>query len=133
MKKILIKVINCTLHYNGKERKPEETVEIEERFFRSDCMEKINEIIPQNDETGTIPQENEIPPKESNLITIKELKEIGQNKYEITLIKTKKDEIFKEAKEKFTEKGLDLEEEIEKYLAEKNTAGNEDENSEATN
>ena len=129
MKKILIKVINCTLHYDGKEHKPDETVEIEERFFRSDCMEKINEIIPQNDET----QVDEIPQKESNLITIKELKEISQNKYEITLIKTKKEEIFKEAKEKFAEKGLDLEEEIEKYLAEKNTAGNEDENSEATN
>ncbi|MGL5023718.1 MAG: hypothetical protein ACRC5S_10470 [Cetobacterium sp.] len=133
MKKILIKVINCTLHYDGKEHKPEETVEIEERFFRSDCMEKINEIIPQNDETGNTLQENEILPKESNLITIKELREICQNKYEIALTKTKKDEIFKEAKEKFTEKGLDLEEEIEKYLAEKNTAGNEDENSEATN
>lgn len=128
MKKILIKVINCTLHYDGKEHKPDETVEIEERFFRSDCMEKINEIIPQNDET----QVDEIPQKESNLITIKELKEISQNKYEIALTKTKKDEIFKEAKEKFTEKGLDLEEEIEKYLAEKNTAGIEDENSEAT-
>lgn len=128
MKKILIKVINCTLHYDGKEHKPDETVEIEERFFRSDCMEKINEIIPQNEE----PQRDEISPKESNLITIKELKEISQNKYEIALTKTKKDEIFKEAKEKFAEKGLDLEEEIEKYLAEKNTAGNEDENSEAT-
>ncbi|MGL5624476.1 hypothetical protein [Cetobacterium sp.] len=133
MKKILIKVINCTLHYNGKEHKPEETVEIEERFFRSDCMEKINEIIPKNDEIGSIPQGDGNPPKESTLITIKELKEISQNKYEITLIKTKKDEIFKEAKEKFAEKGLDLEEEIEKYLAEKNTAGNEDENSEAAN
>ena len=133
MKKILIKVINYTLHYDGKEHKPEETVEIEERFFRSDCMEKINEIIPQNDEIGNIPQGDVNPPKESTLITIKELKEISQNKYEITLIKTKKDEIFKEAKEKFAEKGLDLEEEIEKYLAEKNTAGNEDENSETTN
>ncbi len=133
MKKILIKVINCTLHYDGKEHKPEEIVEIEERFFRSDCMEKINEIIPQNDEIGSIPQGDVNPPKESTLITIKELKEISQNKYEITLIKTKKDEIFKEAKEKFAEKGLDLEEEIEKYLAEKNTAGNEDENSETTN
>lgn len=132
MKKILIKVINCTLRYDGKEYKSDETVEIEERFFRSDCMEKINENIPQNDETGNIPQGDEIPPKESNLITIKELKEISQNKYEIALTKTKKDEIFKEAKEKFVEKGLDLEEEIEKYLAEKNTAGNEDENSEAT-
>lgn len=129
MKKILIKVINCTLHYNGKEHKPDETVEIEERFFRSDCMEKINEIIPQNDE----PQVDEIPQKESNLITIKELKEISQNKYEIALTKTKKDEVFKEAKEKFAEKGLDLEVEIEKYLAEKNTAGTEDENSEGTN
>ncbi|MGL5458678.1 hypothetical protein [Cetobacterium somerae] len=129
MKKILIKVINCTLHYNGKEYKPDETVEIEERFFRSDCMEKINEIIPQNDE----PQVDEIPQKESNLITIKELKEISQNKYEIALTKTKKDEVFKEAKEKFAEKGLDLEVEIEKYLAEKNTAGTEDENSEGTN
>ncbi|MGL5855267.1 MAG: hypothetical protein ACRCYA_08485 [Cetobacterium sp.] len=129
MKKILIKVINCTLHYDGKEHKPDETVEIEERFFRSDCMEKINEITPQNDE----PQVDEIPQKESNLITIKELKEISQNKYEIALTKTKKDEIFKEAKEKFAEKGLDLEEEIEKYLAEKNTAGTEDENSEGTN
>lgn len=128
MKKILIKVINCTLHYDGKEHKPDETVEIEERFFRSDCMEKINEIIPQNGET----QVDEIPQKESNLITIKELKEISQNKYEIALTKTKKDEIFKEAKEKFAEKGLDLEEEIEKYLAEKNTAGTEDENPEAT-
>lgn len=128
MKKILIKVINCTLHYDGKEHKPDETVEIEERFFRSDCMEKINEIIPQNDET----QVDEIPQKESNLITIKELKEISQNKYEIALTRTKKDEIFKEAKEKFAEKGLDLEEEIEKYLAEKNTAGTEDENPEAT-
>ena len=133
MKKILIKVINYTLHYDGKEHKPEETVEIEERFFRSDCMEKINEIIPQNDEIGNIPQGDVNPPKESTLITIKELKEISQNKYEITLTKTKKDEIFKEAKEKFAEKGLDLEEEIEKYLAEKNAAGNEDENSEATN
>ena len=129
MKKILIKVINCTLHYNGKEYKPDETVEIEERFFRSDCMEKINEITPQNDE----PQVDEIPQKESNLITIKELKEISQNKYEIALTKTKKDEVFKEAKEKFAEKGLDLEVEIEKYLVEKNTAGTEDENSEATN
>ena len=129
MKKILIKVINCTLHYDGKEHKPDETVEIEERFFRSDCMEKINEIIPQNDET----QVDEIPQKESNLITIKELKEISQNKYEITLTKTKKDDVFKEAKEKFAEKGLDLEVEIEKYLAEKNTAGTEDENSEGTN
>lgn len=129
MKKILIKVINCTLHYNGKEHKPDETVEIEERFFRSDCMEKINEIIPQNDG----PQVDEIPQKESSLITIKELKEISQNKYEITLTKTKKDEVFKEAKEKFAEKGLDLEVEIEKYLAEKNTAGTEDENSEGTN
>ena len=129
MKKILIKVINCTLHYNGKEHKPDETVEIEERFFRSDCMEKINEITPQNDE----PQVDEIPQKESNLITIKELKEISQNKYEIALTKTKKDEVFKEAKEKFAEKGLDLEVEIEKYLAEKNTAGTEDENSEGTN
>lgn len=133
MKKILIKVINCTLHYDGKEYKPEETVEIEERFFRSDCMEKINEIIPQNDEIGSITQRDENTPKESNLITIKELKEISQNKYEIALTKTKKDEIFKEAKEKFAEKGLDLEEEIQKYLAEKNAAGNEDENSEATN
>lgn len=129
MKKILIKVINCTLHYNGKEHKPDETVEIEERFFRSDCMEKINEITPQNDE----PQVDEIPQKESNLITIKELKEISQNKYEIALTKTKKDEVFKEAKEKFAEKGLDLEVEIEKYLVEKNTAGTEDENSEGTN
>lgn len=129
MKKILIKVINCTLHYNGKEYKPDETVEIEERFFRSDCMEKINEITPQNDE----PQVDEIPQKESNLITIKELKEISQNKYEIALTKTKKDEVFKEAKEKFAEKGLDLEVEIEKYLVEKNTAGTEDENSEGTN
>lgn len=129
MKKILIKVINCTLHYDGKEHKQEEIVEIEERFFRSDCMEKINEIIPQNDE----PQVDEIPQKENNLITIKELKEISQNKYEIALTKTKKDEIFKEAKEKFVEKGLDLEEEIQKYLAEKNAAGNEDENSETTN
>lgn len=129
MKKILIKVINCTLHYDGKEHKPDETVEIEERFFRSDCMEKINEITPQNDE----PQVDEIPQKESNLITIKELKEISQNKYEITLTKTKKDEVFKEAKEKFAEKGLDLEVEIEKYLAEKNTVGTEDENSEGTN
>ncbi|MGL4307318.1 MAG: hypothetical protein ACRCRV_00325 [Cetobacterium sp.] len=129
MKKILIKVINCTLHYDGKEHKPDETVEIEERFFRSDCMEKINEITPQNDE----PQVDEIPQKESNLITIKELKEISQNKYEIALTKTKKDEVFKEAKEKFAEKGLDLEVEIEKYLAEKNTAGTEDENSEGTN
>lgn len=129
MKKILIKVINCTLHYDGKEHKPDETVEIEERFFRSDCMEKINEIIPQNDG----PQVDEIPQKESSLITIKELKEISQNKYEITLTKTKKDEVFKEAKEKFAEKGLDLEVEIEKYLAEKNTAGTEDENSEGTN
>ncbi|MGL5279543.1 MAG: hypothetical protein ACRC8M_10815 [Cetobacterium sp.] len=129
MKKILIKVINCTLHYNGKEHKPDETVEIEERFFRSDCMEKINEITPQNDE----PQVDEIPQKESNLITIKELKEISQNKYEIALTKTKKDEVFKEAKEKFAEKGLDLEVEIEKYLAEKNTVGTEDENSEGTN
>ena len=129
MKKILIKVINCTLHYDGKEHKPDETVEIEERFFRSDCMEKINEIIPQNDEA----QVDEIPQKENNLITIKELKEISQNKYEITLTKTKKDEVFKEAKEKFAEKGLDLEVEIEKYLAEKNTAGTEDENSEGTN
>lgn len=129
MKKILIKVINCTLHYNGKEHKPDETVEIEERFFRSDCMEKINEIIPQNDG----PQVDEIPQKENSLITIKELKEISQNKYEITLTKTKKDEVFKEAKEKFAEKGLDLEVEIENYLAEKNTAGTEDENSEGTN
>lgn len=129
MKKILIKVINCTLHYDGKEHKPDETVEIEERFFRSDCMEKINEIIPQNDEA----QVDEIPQKENNLITIKELKEISQNKYEITLTKTKKDDVFKEAKEKFAEKGLDLEVEIEKYLAEKNTAGTEDENSEGTN
>lgn len=133
MKKILIKVINCTLHYNGKEHKPDETLEIEERFFRDDCMEKINEIIPKNDKIEITPQEDDNPSKESNLITIKELKEISQNKYEITLAKTKKDEIFKEAKEKFAEKGLDLEEEIEKYLAEKNTAGNEDENSEATN
>lgn len=132
MKKILIKVINCTLHYDGKEHKPEETVEIEERFFRSDCMEKINEIIPQNDETGSIPEGDVNPPKESTLITIKELKEICQNKYEITLTKTKKDDIFKEAKERFVEKGLDLEVEIEKYLAEKNTVGTEDENSEAT-
>lgn len=129
MKKILIKVINCTLHYDGKEHKPDETVEIEERFFRSDCMEKINEITLQNDES----QRDEIQPKESTLITIKELKEISQNKYEIALTKTKKDEVFKEAKEKFTEKGLDLEVEIEKYLAEKNTAGTEDENSEGTN
>lgn len=129
MKKILIKVINCTLHYDGKEHKPDETIEIEERFFRSDCMEKINEIIAQNDE----PEGDEIQSKESNLITIKELKEISQNKYEITLIKTKKDDVFKEAKEKFAEKGLDLEEEIKKYLAEKNNAGTEDENSEGTN
>ncbi|MCQ9627493.1 hypothetical protein HS141_11170 [Cetobacterium somerae] len=129
MKKILIKVINCTLHYDGKEHKPDETVEIEERFFRSDCMEKINEITLQNDES----QRDEIQPKESTLITIKELKEISQNKYEIALTKTKKDEVFKEAKEKFAEKGLDLEVEIEKYLAEKNTAGTEDENSEGTN
>ncbi|WP_281699701.1 hypothetical protein [Cetobacterium somerae] len=129
MKKILIKVINYTLHYDGKEHKPDETVEIEERFFRSDCMEKINEIILQNDES----QRDEIQPKESTLITIKELKEISQNKYEIALTKTKKDEVFKEAKEKFAEKGLDLEVEIEKYLAEKNTVGTEDENSEGTN
>lgn len=133
MKKILIKVINCTLHYDGKEHKPDEILEIEERFFRDDCMEKVSEIIPQNDEIETPSQEDDNPSKESNLITIKELKEISQNKYEIALIKTKKDDVFKEAKEKFTEKGLDLEEEIEKYLAEKNAAGNEDENSEATN
>lgn len=132
MKKILIKVINCTLHYNGKEHKPDETVEIEERFFRSDCMEKINEIIPQNEEMENATQEDNTPQNESNLITVKELKEISQNK-EVVLLKTKKDDIFKEAKEKFTEKGLDLEEEIEKYLAEKNATGNEDENSETTN
>lgn len=131
MKKILIKVINCTLHYNGKEHKPDETVKIEERFFRSDCMEKINEIIPQNEEMENATQEDNTPQNESNLITVKELKEISQNK-EVVLLKTKKDDIFKEAKEKFTEKGLDLEEEIEKYLAEKNATGNEDENSETT-
>lgn len=131
MKKILIKVINCTLHYNGKEHKPDETVEIEERFFRSDCMEKINEIIPQNEKMENATQEDNTPQNESNLITVKELKEISQNK-EVVLLKTKKDDIFKEAKEKFTEKGLDLEEEIEKYLAEKNATGNEDENSETT-
>lgn len=127
MKKILIKVINCTLHYDGKEHKPEEIVEIEERFFRDDCMEKINEAIPINEDK----EKNASPLKESSLITVKELKEISRIK-EITLEKTKKDEIFKEAKEKFTEKGLDLEEEIEKYLAEKN-AEVEDENSEESN
>lgn len=124
MKKILIKVLNWGLNYDGIEYTPGETVEIEERFFRNDCMEKISEINSKEDKNS-----NDV--QEEFLITVKELKELSKSK-EITLIKTKKDEIFNEAKEKFAENGLDLEEEIKKYLAEKN-AEVENENFEGVN
>lgn len=124
MKKILIKVLNWGLNYDGIEYTPGETVEIEERFFRNDCMEKISEINSKEDKNS-----NDV--QEEFLITVKELKELSKSK-EITLIKTKKDEIFNEAKEKFAENGLDLEEEIKKYLAEKN-AEVENENFEGAN
>ena len=124
MKKILIKVLNWGLNYDGIEYTPGETVEIEERFFRNDCMEKISEINSKEDKNS-----NDV--QEEFLITVKELKELSKSK-EIALIKTKKDEIFNEAKEKFVENGLDLEEEIKKYLAEKN-AEVENENFEGAN
>ena len=124
MKKILIKVLNWGLNYDGIEYTPGETVEIEERFFRNDCMEKISEINSKEDKNS-----NDV--QEEFLITVKELKELSKSK-EITLIKTKKDEVFNEAKEKFSENGLDLEEEIKKYLAEKN-AEVENENFEGAN
>lgn len=124
MKKILIKVLNWGLNYDGIEYTPGETVEIEERFFRNDCMEKISEINSKEDKNS-----NDV--QEEFLITVKELKELSKSK-EITLIKTKKDEIFNEAKEKFVENGLDLDEEIKKYLAEKN-AEVENENFEGVN
>lgn len=119
MKKLLIKVLNWGLNYDGIEYAPGETVEIEERFFRNDCMEKIGEINSKEDKNSNDVQGvNSL--KEEFSITVKELKELSKSK-EITLIKTKKDEIFNEAKEKFIENELDLEEEIKKYLAEKNT------------
>lgn len=124
MKKILIKVLNWGLNYDGIEYTPGETVEIEERFFRNDCMEKVSEINSKEDKNSNDMQEE-------FLITVKELKELSKSK-EITLIKTKKDEIFNEAKEKFVENGLDLDEEIKKYLAEKN-AEVENENFEGAN
>ena len=124
MKKILIKVLKWGLNYDGIEYTPGETVEIEERFFRNDCMEKISEINSKEDKNS-----NDV--QEEFLITVKELKELSKSK-EIALIKTKKDEIFNEAKEKFVENGLDLEEEIKKYLAEKN-AEVENENFEGAN
>lgn len=124
MKKILIKVLNWELNYDGIEYTPGETVEIEERFFRNDCMEKVSEINSKEDKNS-----NDV--QDEFLITVKELKELSKSK-EITLIKTKKDEIFNEAKEKFAENGLDLEEEIKKYLAEKN-AEVENEDAEGAN
>lgn len=124
MKKILIKVLNWELNYDGIEYTPGETVEIEERFFRNDCMEKVSEINSKEDKNS-----NDV--QEEFLITVKELKELSKSK-EITLIKTKKDEIFNEAKEKFVENGLDLDEEIKKYLAEKN-AEVENEDTEGAN
>lgn len=124
MKKILIKVLNWGLNYDGIEYTPGKTVEIEERFFRNDCMEKVSEINSKEDKNS-----NDV--QEEFLITVKELKELSKSK-EITLIKTKKDEIFNEAKEKFVENGLDLDEEIKKYLAEKN-AEVENENFEGAN
>ena len=45
MKKILVKVKNCTLYYNGKAYKVDEVLEIEEKFFREDYLEKV--IQPQ--------------------------------------------------------------------------------------
>lgn len=124
MKKILIKVLNWGLNYDGIEYTPGETVEIEERFFRNDCMEKVSEINSKEDKNS-----NDV--QDEFLITVKELKELSKSK-EIALIKTKKDEIFNEAKEKFAENGLDLDEEIKKYLAEKN-AEVENENFEGVN
>lgn len=131
MKKILIKVLNWTVNYDGKEYVPGDNVEIEERFFRDDCMEKISEIGSQNEQKSNDIQHDDYLLKEESLVTIKELKEISKGK-NISLIKTKKDEIFREAKEKFAENGLDLEEEIKKYSAEKN-AGVEHENFEESN
>lgn len=131
MKKILIKVLNWGLNYDGIEYAPGETVEIEERFFRNDCMGKISEINSKEEKNSNDVQEGVNSLKEEFSITVKELKELSKSK-EITLIKTKKDEIFNEAKEKFVENGLDLEEEIKKYLAEKN-AEVENENFEGVN
>lgn len=119
MKKILIKVLNWELNYDGIEYAPGEIVEIEERFFRNDCMKKISETNSKEEKNSNGMQEGIDSSKEEFSITVKELKELSKSK-KITLIKTKKEEIFNEAKEKFAENGLDLEEEIKKYLAEKN-------------
>ena len=39
--KVKVKIKNFNLNYKGKKYKPGEEVEIEERFFREDCMEMI--------------------------------------------------------------------------------------------
>ncbi|WP_297487438.1 hypothetical protein [uncultured Cetobacterium sp.] len=81
MKKIKVKIINCSVYYNNKEYKKDEILEIDERFFRDDCMEKENELESKTEKNidKEISKEN----LENYPLTIKELKEFRKNNFQM--------------------------------------------------
>lgn len=120
MKKILVKVKNCTLYYNGKAYKVDEVLEIEEKFFREDYLEKVSsDSNKKSDEILLKEEENNNSENKSDVsITIKELKIIAK-KNEISLDAKDKVGVINELSQKLEEKELNLDDEISIYLKEK--------------
>ncbi|MBC2855367.1 hypothetical protein H3N56_02520 [Cetobacterium sp. 2A] len=110
---IKVRVTNCTVYYNNNEYKPSEILEIEERFFRDDCMEKIITTLSKVEDKTE--EQNEVKEIEFPL-TVKELKDFSKDRFGIILTKAKKGEVIEEAVDKFNEKGLELEHEVKNYL-----------------
>lgn len=116
MEKIIkVKAKGCSIHHNGEQYKVGNEFEIEERFFRDDCMEKI-ETLKLGEQSSS--DENGDDLKDVQ-IKVTELKEIAE-KHEIKLEEKLKDKIVEELRVKLEEKGINLDEEITLFEEKKN-------------